>query len=51
MEVQAVMWYFGFSKEEAISYVKLLTANNETWKLKQVVDAFLGQAKMSYYTD
>lgn len=51
MYVEAIMWYFGMSQQQALDYYNKLRLNGETYRLEQILQAYQNQARLSFYND
>lgn len=51
MYIDAIMWYFGFTKSQAEQYYKNLINNNELSTLDEIVRGYQNQMRLAFYND
>lgn len=51
MYIDAIMWYFGFTKSQAEQYFQNCVNNNEKALLDEILAGYRNQAKLAFYND
>lgn len=51
MYIEAIMWYFGMTKQQAATYYINCTRSGEQSSLDAILQAYQNQAKLAFYND
>lgn len=51
MYIEAIMWYYGMTRQEATDFYKLCLADHKTATLDGILTAYQQTAKQAFYND
>ena len=51
MYIDAIMWYFGFTRQQAEQYYRNCINANEKAVLDEILRGYQNQAKIAFYND